>query len=222
MRGLAAAAALATIVAPAYAGSSSDAAKPVAVAVRLTQDAGGARLIFDVSQPVEARAYALYSPDRIVVDLPEVAFELDPSVGRISVNDDALVKAFRFGPLTAGRSRIIIDLARPACPREVLTKPIVEGAPASRLLIELKPCDFLRLRRPTTSAGRAGCRKPRRSAVRLAASYRSRPGARRRGRRRAWRRRRLGKDAGFRVLRRTQTATRRNPQLQGDNDARGR
>ncbi len=141
MRGLAAAAALATIVAPAYAGSSSDAAKPVAVAVRLTQDAGGARLIFDVSQPVEARAYALYSPDRIVVDLPEVAFELDPSVGRISVNDDALVKAFRFGPLTAGRSRIIIDLARPACPREVLTKPIVEGAPASRLLIELKPCD---------------------------------------------------------------------------------
>ena len=176
MRGLAAAAALATMIAPAYAGSSSDAAKPVAVAARLSQDASGARLIFDISQPVEARAYALSSPDRIVVDLPEVAFQLDPSVGRIAaVNDDALVKAFRFGPLTAGRSRIIIDLARPACPAEVLAKPIVDGAPASRLLIELKPCDssaFVALQQAPTAHG---CRKPRRSAIRLAAGYRSRP-----------------------------------------------
>jgi N-acetylmuramoyl-L-alanine amidase len=143
MRGLTAATALATIIAPAFAASSDNGAKPVAVAARLAQDGNGARLIFDVSRPVEARAYALSSPDRIVVDLPEVVFELDPSVGRIgAMNDGALVRAFRFGPIAAGKSRIVIDLARPACPNQIASKPIVEGAPASRLVIELKPCEF--------------------------------------------------------------------------------
>ena len=52
-----------------------------------------------------------------------------------------LVRAFRFGLLAPGKSRIVIDLVRPACPGQVDAKPIVEGAPASRLKIELKPCD---------------------------------------------------------------------------------
>jgi N-acetylmuramoyl-L-alanine amidase len=54
---------------------------------------------------------------------------------------DSLVKDFRFGLLSAGRSRIIIDLARPACPADVSTRAIVDGAPAARLTIEMKPCD---------------------------------------------------------------------------------
>jgi N-acetylmuramoyl-L-alanine amidase len=38
-------------------------------------------------------------------------------------------------------SRIVIDLARSACPARVESKPVVEGALASRLRIEVKPCD---------------------------------------------------------------------------------
>ena len=135
-------AALTLMVAPLQRGFAMDAGLPVAVGVRVSQDPSAAKLVFDLSRPVDASAFALTSPDRIVVDLPEVNFQLDPSVGRFGAAGDAsLVKAFRFGLLAAGKSRIVIDLAREACPTEVSTKPIVDGAPAARLTIELKPCD---------------------------------------------------------------------------------
>jgi N-acetylmuramoyl-L-alanine amidase len=119
-----------------------DAGAPVAVAARLSQDQGGAKLVFDLSRTLAASASALASPYRIVVDMPEVNFQLDPSVGRVgALRDDSLVKDFRFGLLAAGKSRIVVDLARTACPADVSTRPIVEGAPAARLTIELKPCD---------------------------------------------------------------------------------
>jgi N-acetylmuramoyl-L-alanine amidase len=121
----------------AFAGES---APPVAVGARLAQDETNAQLVFDLSRAVEARAYALTSPDRIVVDLPEVNFQIDPSVGRVNPAGAQLIKAFRFGLLSPGRSRIVLDLVGPACPAEVDAKPIVAGAPAARLKIEVKPC----------------------------------------------------------------------------------
>lgn len=115
---------------------------PVAVGVRLSQDESAARLVFDLSRSVEASASALASPDRIVVDLPEVNFQLDPAAGRVgALSNISLVKGFRFGLLAPGKSRIVIDLARTACPSEVAAKPIVEGEPAARLTIALRPCD---------------------------------------------------------------------------------
>jgi N-acetylmuramoyl-L-alanine amidase len=123
-------------------GFAGDSAPPVAVGVRLSQDASAAKLVFDLSRPVDATASALAAPDRIVVDMPEVNFRLDPSVGRLSAPPNGSpVKDFRFGLLAPGKSRIVIDLARAACPAEVAAKPIVEGEPAARLTIELKTCD---------------------------------------------------------------------------------
>ncbi len=112
---------------------------PVAVGARLSQDANGAELSFDLSRPVDPRVYALRSPNRIVVDLPEVNFQI---IGRAGAGKAAaIVKAFRFGLLAPHESRIVIDLGRSACPSRVESKPIVDGALASRLKIELKPCD---------------------------------------------------------------------------------
>jgi N-acetylmuramoyl-L-alanine amidase len=129
-----------------------EAATPVAVGARLSQDANDAELSFDLSQPVTPHVYALASPERIVVDLPAVNFQLNPSLGRLeSANAAPIVKAYRFGFLSPHASRIVIDLARSACPDRVESKPIVEGALASRLKIELKPCDetaFDALNRP--------------------------------------------------------------------------
>jgi N-acetylmuramoyl-L-alanine amidase len=71
----------------------------------------------------------------------------------------SLVKAFRFGLLAPGKSRIIVDLARTACPSQLSARPIVAGEPAARLTIELKPCDpsaFAALvRSPAVSTGSA-------------------------------------------------------------------
>ena len=50
-----------------------------------TQDANAAQSGVRSFAAVDAHVYALSSPDRIVVDLPEVNFQLDPSVGRVGV-----------------------------------------------------------------------------------------------------------------------------------------
>ncbi|MGH6797252.1 MAG: N-acetylmuramoyl-L-alanine amidase [Roseiarcus sp.] len=127
---------------PLQRGFAGEAGAPVAVGVRLSQDETAAKLVFDLSRPVDASASALAAPDRIVVDMAEVNFQLDPSVGRVGALPNAsLVKGFRFGLLAPGKSRIVIDLARAACPAQVFARPIVEGEPAARLTIELKPCD---------------------------------------------------------------------------------
>jgi N-acetylmuramoyl-L-alanine amidase len=128
--------------APLQRGSAGEAVAPVAVGVRLSQDENAAKLVFDLSRQVDASASALASPDRIVVDMPEVNFQLDPSVGRTAALPNvSFVKGFRFGFLAPGKSRIVIDLARAACPAHVSASRIVEGKPAARLTIELKPCD---------------------------------------------------------------------------------
>ena len=114
----------------------------MAVGARLSQDENGAKLVFDLSRAVEANASALGSPDRLVVDMPDVNFQLDPSVGRVvGLSDVSIVKGFRFGAMAPGKSRVVIDLARSACPGEISAKPIVQGEPAARLTIEIKPCD---------------------------------------------------------------------------------
>ncbi len=137
-----AAAILAALAAASLAARAGDeVSRPVAVGVKLVQNANQAELMFDLSRPVEARAHTLASPDRIVVDLPETAFEVDSGAGRAEAAGGPLVKAFRFGLLAPGRSRIVIDLARRACPADVALKPIAEGAEASRLTIAIKPCD---------------------------------------------------------------------------------
>ncbi len=119
-----------------------EAVTPVAVGARFSQDENGADFLFDLSRSVTPRVYALASPDQIVIDLPEVNFQLDPSLGRVVAgNSGAIVKAFRFGLLGPHGSRIVIDLARSACPARVESKPVVEGALASRLRIEVRPCD---------------------------------------------------------------------------------
>ena len=128
--------------APLQPGFAGQAVLPVAVGVQLSQDENAAKLVFDLSRPVDASATALASPDRIVVDMPEVNFQVDPSVGRIgALPNVSFVKGFRFGLLAPGKSRIVIDLARAACPAEISARPIVEGKPAARLTIELKSCD---------------------------------------------------------------------------------
>ncbi len=121
------------------------AAVPVAVAARLVEYDGGARLTFDLSAPVEGRAFALADPDRIIVDVPEVNFQVDPAVGRPQPGRPlgSIVKSFRFGLLGPGKSRIVIDLAGPARVERLTTSAIAKGAQAARLQIDLGRCEPL-------------------------------------------------------------------------------
>src|SRR5271156_4213162 len=119
-----------------------DAQPPVAGAAHLVDDGDSARLRFDLPGPAEALAGPIADPDRIIVDFPEVNFQIDPSVGRVAPpRAGALVKAFRFGLFGPGKSRVVIELWRPACPIKVTTKPIAKGSAPSRLTVEFKRCD---------------------------------------------------------------------------------
>ncbi len=116
---------------------------PVAVDARLVDEGGKALLTFDLSSPAEARAFSMADPDRIIVDVPEVNFQIDPAVGRAPQGRalGQIVKSFRFGLLAPGKSRIVIDLAVPARVTRVATRAIASGAEPARLQIELSRCE---------------------------------------------------------------------------------
>ncbi len=124
------------------AGLRAEDAPPVAVAVHLTEEGESARLSFDLSAPVEGVGRPIGDPDRILVDVPEVNFQIDPAIGGAgAAKPGGLVKAFRFGLISPGKSRVVIELARPACLTKVETRPIAKGDAPSRLNIEFKACD---------------------------------------------------------------------------------
>ena len=84
---------------------------PVASDVRLGGDDTQTRLIVDLSQKIEIRAFTLANPYRVVLDMPQVTFQFPPKAGEVG---RGLIKAFRFGLVMQGGSRMVIDLARPA------------------------------------------------------------------------------------------------------------
>jgi N-acetylmuramoyl-L-alanine amidase len=94
----------------------------VAVSADLQSTATETRLDVVLSRPVEARAFLLERPDRVIVDLPEVNFQLPAEASR---RKGGVVASFRFGLFAPGRSRIVIDLAQPAlvAKAETITRP---------------------------------------------------------------------------------------------------
>src|ERR1700730_7073438 len=52
--------------------------RPAANAARIEQSGDRAKLIFELSAPLGATAFVLADPDRVIVDLPQTDFALDP------------------------------------------------------------------------------------------------------------------------------------------------
>lgn len=115
-------------------------AVPVAVAARVVEQAGVTKLVFDLSRKVAADAFLLDKPPRVIVDLPEVNFQVAPEAGQIELPKAGVIRSFRFGLFAPGKSRIVIDLGAPAALRKVAVESIAAGDPA-RLTIELGKSD---------------------------------------------------------------------------------
>src|SRR5881628_3258418 len=100
---------------PEYTGAVRPAARaaetlPLATDARLGGDENRTRFIVDLSKALELTAFTLADPYRVVVDLPQVVFQLPPKAGGTG---RGLIKAFRFGLVMPGGSRIVIDLTKP-------------------------------------------------------------------------------------------------------------
>jgi N-acetylmuramoyl-L-alanine amidase len=129
---------------------------PVASEVRLAGDDTQTRLVLDLSQKVDVRAFTLANPYRVVMDMPQVSFRLPPRTGEAG---RGLIKAFRFGLVMQGGSRIVIDLARPARVDKAFVVEAANDQPA-RLVVELAAVDREAFLRTIAAEGRPPERKP--------------------------------------------------------------
>jgi N-acetylmuramoyl-L-alanine amidase len=110
---------------------------PIATEVRLGGDESQTRMVVDFSQKVEVRAFTLANPYRVVLDMPQVNFQFRPRTGEVG---RGLVKAFRFGLVMQGGSRIVIDLARPAHIDRTFVIEAANDQPV-RLVLDLSATD---------------------------------------------------------------------------------
>ena len=126
------------------ASSAEDAAKPaIANDARLAGDDKQTRLIIDLSRKIDMRAFTLADPYRVVIDIPQVNFQLPPKAGE---HGRGLIKAFRYGLVMQGGSRIVIDVTGPVRVAKAFVLDPIEGQPA-RMVVDLVPVDretFLR------------------------------------------------------------------------------
>ena len=110
---------------------------PIASDARLAGDARQTRFILDLDKPIQFRAFALADPYRVVVDIPQVSFKLSAGTGAAG---RGLVKAFRYGLVMPGGSRIVFDLTGPA---KIANSTMLEAANGQppRLVLELEEVD---------------------------------------------------------------------------------
>ena len=116
---------------------------PVATDARLGGDETQTRFVMDFNRKIDLRAFTLANPYSVVVDIPQVVFQLPSKTGETG---RGLIKAFRFGLVMQGGSRLVFDLAKPAKIEKAFVVDSTETAPA-RLVLDLAPTDresFLR------------------------------------------------------------------------------
>ena len=82
---------------------------------------------------MEIRTFTLAHPFRVVIDMPQVTFNLPLGAGD---SGRGLIKAYRFGLVMQGGSRMVIDLARPARVDKAFVIDAANDQPA-RLVIDL-------------------------------------------------------------------------------------
>src|ERR1700684_1570981 len=82
---------------------------PVVTDARLGGDEAQTRFVMDLNRKIDLHAFTLADPYRVVLDIPEVSFRLPPKTGETG---RGLIKAFRFGLVMPGGSRIVFDLSK--------------------------------------------------------------------------------------------------------------
>ena len=110
---------------------------PLATEVRLGGDDAQTRLVVDLSKKIDVRAFTLANPYRVVIDMPQVTFQFPARTGE---SGRGLIKAFRYGLVMPGGSRLVVDLARPARIDKAFVLDAANEQPA-RLVLDLSASD---------------------------------------------------------------------------------
>jgi N-acetylmuramoyl-L-alanine amidase len=116
---------------------------PVVSEARLLGDETRTRFVAELTRSVDLAAFTLADPYRVVIDVPQLTFRMPAKTGEAG---RGLVKAFRFGLVMQGGSRIVLDVAGPVRVDKAFVLDPVDGQPA-RLVVDLVAIDrdsFLR------------------------------------------------------------------------------
>ena len=95
--------------------------------MRLGGDGTQTRFVMDLDRSIDLHVFTLADPYRLILDIPQVTFQLPPHAG-----DDGrgLIKAFRYGLVMPGGSRMVFDLTKPVRVDKAFVVDPAAGAPA--------------------------------------------------------------------------------------------
>ena len=105
----------------------------VATGTRIGGDENRTRFVADISKTINYSVYVLPDPYRVVIDLPNVTFDLPPGIGN---KVRGLVSQYRYGLVEEGKSRIVIDTKGPVLIEKSFLVDPQPGQPA-RLVVDL-------------------------------------------------------------------------------------
>jgi N-acetylmuramoyl-L-alanine amidase len=109
----------------------------IAQDARVAGDRERTRFIADLSKKVDVHVFALASPYRVIVDAPDVNFQMPEGIGK---EKRGLITAYRYGLFAPGKSRIVIDVGGPFLIDKAFVLEPRDDQPA-RLVVDLVPTD---------------------------------------------------------------------------------
>jgi len=110
-------------------------AVPVVMSARIGEHDDRTRFVLELSDPVNLRTFTLSNPDRVVIDLPAVAWHLE---GPPRPSGHGAIKSYRYGLFRPGNARVVIDLNQPVTVSDALVIP-PEGGFGYRVVLDLFP-----------------------------------------------------------------------------------
>lgn len=113
------------------------AGKTVALDARLAGDDKRTRFVMDLSRKVDLHVSMLADPNRVIIDVPELTFDLPAAAGK---RGRGLVSAFRYGLFSRDKARIVLDVSGPVLIDKAFVLDESEDQPA-RLVIDLIATD---------------------------------------------------------------------------------
>ena len=130
---MAGAAVLAVAASGAEAPKGPDSKAPLIFDARIVGDETRTRFIADMTGAIDVSVFTLSDPYRVIVDIPEVRFGLGDDE---SIEGRGLFSAFRYGQISPGKSRIVLDLTGPVKVDKAFVIPPADNQPA-RLVIDV-------------------------------------------------------------------------------------
>lgn len=107
---------------------------PVVTDIRVGQVDGATRLVLDISKSVTYKVFLLSSPNRVVIDLPAVGWQLPQRPLPVNVG---VLRKLRYGLFKPGTTRIVVEVHKPVLISDaLLLAPVAKHS--HRVVLDMK------------------------------------------------------------------------------------